>query len=253
MTKLTDVDFDPLAQEFAESIYGSSKGYIRLNVLWRDLLSELPQLEKGGSEVLDVGGGMGQVAVKLAKSGNNVTLCDPSEEMLVKARATLERENLTRSVTLVHAAVQDLSEHVDKTFDVVTCHAVLEWLADPEKTLRQMLAFLKPEGFLSLMFYNRNAFVLKRVLEGKLDAVKRLETAKHVPPSPLSAEEVTEWLSEIGWRVKSKTGVRIFHDHVPEAARQPDQLDILLELEQLYAKREPFASLAQHIHLVCSR
>ena len=248
----TDVDFNPLAQEFAEDIYGSSKGYIRLNVLWRDLLSELPYLEEGGVDVLDVGGGMGQVAVKLAKLGNRITLCDPSEEMLAKARETVKRENLTEAVTLVHAAVQDLSEHTDKSFDVITCHAVLEWLANPEKTLGQMLRFLKPEGSLSLMFYNRNAFVLKRMLNGNLAAVRDLETQEHAPPSPLFAEDVTAWLNALGWHVESKTGVRIFHDHVPEAVRQ-SELDNLLELEQLYAKRDHFASLAQHIHLVCKK
>ena len=248
----TDVDFDPLAQAFAKSIYGSSKGYIRLNILWRDLLSELPHLEEGGLDVLDVGGGMGQVAVKLAKLGNRITLCDPSEEMLTKAYRTVKRENLTETVTLVHAAVQDLSDYTDKTFDVITCHAVLEWLADPQETLGQMLSFLKPEGSLSLMFYNRNAFVLKRMLNGNLAAVRDLETQEHAPPSPLSAEDVTKWLKTLGWHVKSKTGVRIFHDHVPEAVRQ-SELDDLLELEQLYAKRDPFASLAQHVHLVCCR
>ena len=251
--KQADVDFDPLAQGFAEDIYGSSKGYIRLNVLWRDLLSELPQLEKGGLEILDVGGGMGQVAVKLAKLGNRITLCDPSEKMLAKARATLERENLTQTVTLVHAAVQDSSGQIDKTFDVITCHAVLEWLADPKETLGQMLGFLKPESSLSLMFYNRNAFVLKRMLNGNLTAVRDLETAEHAPPSPLSEEDVATWLNTLGWQVKSKAGIRIFHDHVPEAVRQPEQLNDLLELEQLYAKREPFASLAQHVHLICQR
>ena len=40
----------------------------------------------------------------------------------------------------------------DEMFDVVCCHAVLEWLADPEETVEHLARFLRPEGCLSLMF-----------------------------------------------------------------------------------------------------
>ena len=45
--------------------------------------------------------------------------------------------------------------------------------------------------------------------------------------------------------------VRIFHDHV--SALKEDRLPALLELEKHYRHVEPFASLAQHVHLVCCR
>jgi tRNA 5-carboxymethoxyuridine methyltransferase len=38
-------------------------------------------------------------------------------------------------------------------FDVVCCHAVLEWLADPEEDVEHLARFLRPEGRLWLMFY----------------------------------------------------------------------------------------------------
>ena len=38
-------------------------------------------------------------------------------------------------------------------FDVVCCHAVLQWLAHPEETVEHLARFLRPEGRLWLMFY----------------------------------------------------------------------------------------------------
>jgi S-adenosylmethionine-dependent methyltransferase len=49
-----------------------------------------------------------------------------------------------------------------ESFDVIICHAVLEWLADPQDALGRLSGLLKADGLLSLMFYNRNASLLKR-------------------------------------------------------------------------------------------
>jgi len=69
----------------------------------------------------------------------------------------------------VCSSIQDLAEELDgERFDVVCCHAVLEWLADPEGAVGHLADFLGPEGRLSLMFYNRNAALLKRAQEGDL-------------------------------------------------------------------------------------
>jgi len=80
-----DADFDRIAASFEEDVYGSTKGAVRLAVLWDDLLSGIPGLSRGGLHVLDAGGGSGHLAVPLAALGNAVVLCDPSEEMLAMA------------------------------------------------------------------------------------------------------------------------------------------------------------------------
>jgi S-adenosylmethionine-dependent methyltransferase len=61
-----DVVFDGWADDFERDIYDSSKGYIRLNVLWHDLSEKRPHLQEGNWRILDTGGGIGQVALQLA-------------------------------------------------------------------------------------------------------------------------------------------------------------------------------------------
>ena len=63
----SDQTFDGIAATFETDVYESTKGQIRFNVLWEDLMSALPRLRNGGVTVLDAGGGAGHLAIRLAE------------------------------------------------------------------------------------------------------------------------------------------------------------------------------------------
>ena len=262
---VADVHFDGIAENFGAAVYGTSKGYVRLGVLWEDLCEAVPAIQTGKLRVLDVGGGMGQVATRLAGLGHSVVLADPSQDMLDKAREAIQRDSLEGSVATVRSSVQNLAQHVSGSFDLVMCHAVLEWVASPDEFIRDLSAFVGPGSQLSLMFYNQNAAVLKTVLRGDFETFPDVETVRKAELSPPTNDEtsalsgargltipsVTQLLNKRGLAVTSKAGIRIFHDHIPDLKQ--DRLTALLALEKNYRKVEPFASLAQHVHLVCCR
>jgi S-adenosylmethionine-dependent methyltransferase len=249
-----DVHFTTIARQFEQDVYGSSKGYIRWHVLWEDLLTELPQLRQGNLTVLDAGGGAGRMTIALAKLGNQVTLCEPSKEMLEQAQTLATSERLTGQVTFAHQPLQEFRS--EQLFDLVLNHAVLEWLAEPKKALEHLIKQLKPNGYLSLMFYNRNAVVFKDILAGdfSLEALpeERLKSGWSEQSRPLYPETVLSWLNEFDMRVMSKAGIRIFHDHIAEKDKE-DRLEQLFTVEKTLRKREPFASLAQHLHFICQK
>jgi tRNA 5-carboxymethoxyuridine methyltransferase len=274
-----DADFDVLGSRF-EEMYDSSWGHVRLEVLWEDLLASIPALQSGGARVLDAGGGSGRIAIRLAQLGNEVVLCDASREMLDRAAAEIDEAGLANHIAVVHARIQDLETNSDKLFDTITCHAVLEWLAQPKDVVAHLVELLEPGGHLSLMFTNRNAILLKRVLGGDfsgaladLDLPSKPTAGGHRPrlerpsrrglrsrlwrripePSPLDETTVRDWLGEAGCLVRSKAGVRIFHDHLSAAHRSPDRLADLVRVEKRLRSTEPFASLGQHVHLVSTR
>jgi S-adenosylmethionine-dependent methyltransferase len=223
----SDVSFDGMADAFEAEIYGSSKGEIRLGVLWEDMLANIPRLAAGGLRALDAGGGAGHVAVRLAGLGNEVVLCDPSREMLDRAQAAIEECKVCDRVSVVHAPIQQLGTLVDGSFDVIVCHAVLEWLANPHGTLGELTGLLEPDGELSLMFYNRNARLLKLILSGAFE--EALDESRSPPQSrgsersaiPLAEEAVTAWLADLGLGVRSKSAIRIFHDHLAAEVNRP--------------------------------
>ncbi|HIG66824.1 MAG TPA: hypothetical protein EYQ44_03220 [Porticoccaceae bacterium] len=60
----SDRNFDDLAEKFARRVYGGLKGEIRLAVIWRDLVTTMPQILSGKPlRIIDIGGGLGQLSV----------------------------------------------------------------------------------------------------------------------------------------------------------------------------------------------
>ena len=87
------------------------------------------------------------------------------------------------------------------------------------------------------------------------EALRELDSAAEARSDgavPLREEDVRAWLSAAGLEVEHRAGVRIFHDHVKGRWTEQGLAD-LLALELRCRMEEPFASLAQHIHLVCRR
>ncbi|MEF1219449.1 tRNA uridine 5-oxyacetic acid(34) methyltransferase CmoM, partial [Photobacterium damselae] len=76
---IKDRNFDDLAQKFAKNIYGTAKGEIRQTVVWQDIEQILAELKSETPlQVLDAGGGLGQLSQRIAELGHHVTLCDLS-------------------------------------------------------------------------------------------------------------------------------------------------------------------------------
>lgn len=251
-----DKDFDEIAVDFESDVYGTTKGLIRSQVIWDDMATHIPGLSDGKLSVLDAGGGSGQLALQMARAGNEVLLCDPSEKMLSIARKAARETPISGNLTFLHAPIQDLERHLQRQFQLVVCHAVLEWLANPEDAIRHLAKFLDPSGTFSLMFYNHNAALFKRAARGQFKDALREADAPAAPrvdgAIPLRERAVHEWLGAAGLEVQHRAGIRVFHDHVRETLDQGALAD-LLALELRCRTVEPFASLAQHIHLLCRR
>ena len=94
-----DRNFDDLTEKFSSKVYGGLKGDIRLAVIWRDLLAVMPSIS--GSKpirVLDVGGGLGQMSVRLAELGHCVTYNDLSSNMTATAKRAATAAGVEHSI-----------------------------------------------------------------------------------------------------------------------------------------------------------
>lgn len=249
-----DRNFDDLSHRFKRKIYDSPKGVIRLEVVWEDLLETLPELHGSPMRILDAGAGMGQMALRLARLGHEVVLCDHSIEMLRLAEHCFSAELPAANVRFIHAPVQQLHEHIDGQFDLVLFHAVLEWLAEPEVTLRQLLHYCRPGAALSLLFYNRHALAYYNLIKGNLRKVALADYQGNphslTPTHPLDPGEVRGWLEDSGMTILRKSGVRFFYDMMWPEARQRCSLEDVVLLERQLARQEPFASLGRYVHLL---
>ncbi len=158
-----DKNFDDIAHKFVKNIYGSGKGEIRQAVIWHDIEQMLQCFPPDQPlHILDAGGGVAPISQPLAARGHSVTLCDLSSQMLELARQEIEQQDLLAQYQLVHASVQSIGEHLASPPDVILFHAVLEWVADPEQVLKDLLSHLRPGGIASVMFYNQTGLLFKK-------------------------------------------------------------------------------------------
>lgn len=250
-----DIHFDHLAERFERKIYGSEKGDLRLQLLWDDLLTAVPGLQQGASlAVLDAGGGLGQVSQRLAAIGHRVVLAEPAAPMLERAQALFAEAGINREqVRFVRASIQQLPDALgEQQFDLVICHAVLEWLAEPLDTLGQLLRWMRPGSYLSLAFFNRESIVWKNLLKGNVDRARAAhlpgEAGGLTPLNPQSAPEVLAWLQSRQLEVLQVTGIRCLNDYLFPGVKI--EAGTLLSLERELGRQEPYKWLGRYIHVI---
>lgn len=260
----SDRNFDDLAPRFANNVYGGLKGALRLAVLEQDFRQFYPQALEAGSDprlrILDAGGGQGQFGLRLAEQGHALVLCDISAQMLELARANALAKDLN-GVDFRQCSIQHMSARVqdgeEEAYDLVLCHAVLEWVVDQSGLIEALLPLVKVGGILSLTFYNRHGLIMKNLLRGKrssmLDAGFKPGPGSLTPTRPLDPAQVLQAFEPASWRILCHSGIRVFHDYLlsPQGRAMPEEELICLELE--LSRQEPYRSLGRYQHLLVQR
>ena len=253
-----DRNFDELAGRFKKNIYGTNKGEIRLAVLWQHLLEQLPHLVDGPPlRILDAGCGLGVFALRLAELGHELVLCDISQALLEQAQQAFNEQRPEARVEFRHISLFDLPENDETQYDLVICHAVLEWLAEPSQSIPALYSMLKPGAHLSLMFYNINSLIYRNLVRGNLRKVKSGQFSGEVnsltPQHPLKPDEVYGWLESSGLSMLDHVGVRVFYDYMEKRLREILPIDAIIEMELEHSRQEPYRSLGRYMHVLAQR
>ncbi|MCW2845174.1 MAG: 2-polyprenyl-3-methyl-5-hydroxy-6-metoxy,4-benzoquinol methylase, partial [Nocardioides sp.] len=228
------------------------RGAARTAVVWEALR---PVLDTGEHrDVLDIGGGTGGFAVRVAERGHRVAVVDPSPDAL----AALARRARERGVE-VAGQQGDLSTLLDVTgpdsADVVLCHGVLEVVDDPAAALATIREVLRPGGALSLLVAQRHAAVLARAMAGHFGQALALlddPTASGRAGRRFTHDEITGLLGDAGFELGAVHGVRVFADLVPSSLLdlEPGATGALVALEHAVSGRPEYLPLATQLHVL---
>jgi SAM-dependent methyltransferase len=229
------------------------RGAARTAVVWEALQ---PVLDEGRRDVLDIGGGTGGFAVRVAELGHRVVVVDPSPDAL----AALGRRAREQGV-VVAGQQGDMGDLLEVTgpasADVVLCHGVLEVVEDPAAALATIRQVLRPGGVLSLLVAQRHAAVIARAMAGHFQqALALLESTGGVLAGRtgrrFTHEEVTGLLVDAGFDVDAVHGVRVFADLVPGSLLdlEPGATAALVDLEHAVSTRPEYLPLATQVHVL---
>ena len=247
-----DRNFDGLADKFARKVYGGLKGEIRLAVIWRDLVAAMPGIESGPPlRILDIGGGLGQFAVRLAALGHSVVYNDVSAEMYQKAHNLAQQHSLAVQISWHHSHYQDLDDLGQ--FDLVLCHAVVEWLAHPGSLVAHIKRFVAEGGRLSLTFYNQNGLVYRNLIRGNFRLLQtdfKPDIGSLTPTHPLLPAQVAAWLEASDLTLCWSSGIRVFHDYVTTVRGGHEDPQSVVDMELKHSLIEPYKWLGRYIHFI---
>ncbi len=263
----TDRSFDAIADHFERKVYGGLKGDIRLAVLRRDTFDYCAQMStKLGRplRILDVGAGLAQIAIELAAQGHTLVINDISANMLEKAKASVAKsiENDEKlDITWHVCPYQELEEKLaDKTekFDLIMCHALLEWLAEPAAVMDFFDEQLTDNGALSLCFYNPASFDYRNLIMGNFNLLDntdyKADNKKSLTPNhPVAKEEVEAWLKAHYYQTLVASGLRVFHDYSPLKRGGHNDPEAVIRMELRYSQLEPYKWLGRYLHLLATR
>jgi S-adenosylmethionine-dependent methyltransferase len=240
--------FDGIAETFSRNIYGTTKGRIRHTLLC-DALA--PYIETP-MRVIEIGGGTGVMSAHLASLGHSVVLTDASKDVLLQAKNNVEA---FENVKLRQQYLQEISDL--KEYDLVVCHAVLEWLDSPFDALAFLYQGMQKGAKLSLSFFNQDANLFANAIYGNFDYIaKGMKAKKQVrlnPKQPLSAGKVETFCKSLGFNVRDKAGIRCFHDYMRDISHQSSKYNELLSLERQYCRQEPYMWLGKYFHLLLEK
>lgn len=254
-----DTNFDQLAPRFQRNIYNSAKGRIRLAVLERDFQEALyEKLQMQSATVLDAGAGLGHFALQLAQKGAQLQLCDISAEMLHGARDKFVEAGVpTEQYTLTHCGLQEIAQHNRGPYDLILCHAVAEWLDQPEDVFSSLIPLLKDGGYLSLIFYNFYGLEFKNLLRTNFKRFDRDNFKSYrgslTPKNPLKPEEVLTMSEKYGLTLIVKSGIRVFHDYIFNKRDREREPEALLQKELQCSRLDPYRQLGRYIHLLLKK
>lgn len=264
MINNSDRNFDDLVARFSARIYGRVKGEIRQTILWHDLQRVLPWLldrdhvDYKELHVLDIGGGLGQFSLGLAQAGHKVSYNDISVNMMTTTQQQAKDLNLLEHITWFNTPYQNLIDDHFESFDLILCHAVIEWLAQPEKLIAALCKMLQPKGLLSLCFYNPIAKDFRNLIRGNFNVInnklfKLSDQGSLTPNNPSSLTQIKQWLIESKLTTLSETGIRVFSDYVVNPSGGNLSAKDIIQMELKYSNEEPFKWMGRYLHLIAEK
>lgn len=257
-----DRNFDDISAHFEKKIYGGLKGEIRLAVLRHDIfgwVKSWQQTHNRPLRVLDVGAGLAQISIELAKDGHDVTINDISANMLEIAKQNVGEA--AQNITWYICPYQQLDDKLTGKYDLILCHAVLEWLAEPKLIMdffdRWLVDNGAEKGVLSLCFYNPASFVYRNLVMGNFNLLHnkdfKADNGSLTPNHPVAKDEVIAWINDHHYQILHTSGLRVFHDYSPLKRGGHTNPQAVIDMEVAYSGQDPYKWLGRYLHFLVSK
>jgi len=256
----TDDRFQSDAGKYAAYLQ-TPEGRLRLDLAFANLQEFLPM--KDGSNALcslDLGCGTGAIAVRIAQQGFQVTLLDSSQAMLDIAQHAAVAAGVGGQLTLKNGDATTLRDlFAPRSFDVILCHNVLEYVDDPGAVLCDAARLLRnSSSVLSFLVRSQAGEVMKAAIQtGNLVAAEGALTSEWGQESlyggkvrMFTLEKIRELIKAASLNIIAERGVRVVADYLPPKVSRSEEYARIFELERKLGTRPEFVASARYIQVL---
>jgi len=195
--------------------------------------------------------------------GFPVVLLDSSEEMLGIARKEAEACGIGARISFLHEEASRLPElFTAESFDLVVCHNLLEYVADPDAIVAKIAHVLRNEAVVSVLVRNRAGEVLKAAIKSAdgalakaaLSAETVVDSLYGKPVRVFAPQLIADLVTRAGLDVIAQRGVCVFSDY-----RDPKDLageatcQQVLDLELTLGAQPQLAGIARYTQFIARR
>jgi len=253
------------AEQNWQTRLGKLRDVVRQELVTRQLRAELPPPPV---PVIDLGCGQGTQALRLARSGYQVTGLDASAGLLARFERDLAAEpaEVRARVRVERGLIEHWAERtVVSPATAVLCHGVLMYQADPDPVLRAIAGLTAPGGMVSLLVRNGDALAMRPGLAGDWAAcAEAFGSDQYTNRIGIAARadrlaDLTGRLAGLGLELTAWYGVRVFTDIAandadpPTPPNPPGDLGALLDCEERAGRTDPYRRVAAMTHLIARR
>ena len=227
-----DYTISPLGQLFYESVW-----------------EQLPKIKN--KKVLDFGSGFGFTSNKLSDS-NTVIAVEPNKEVIEYA---LNKEKYTQ----LNGSVDILKTFDSKSFDVIICHLVFEFVDEYDSILKEFSRILKDDGFISIVRHNKEGRIVQclSLIYDTDEATHLLNGENSYSPTFGDIKYYTNdaILSKLNnFFLDSSYGVRTFASlQNSEIQSKENWLEDMLDVERKVFSNPNFKNIAYFNHLILKK
>jgi ubiquinone/menaquinone biosynthesis C-methylase UbiE len=171
---------------------------------YQKIIKRILEQLKTSDEVCEVAAGTGNISLKISEKVKHIELCDYSNNMVVKAKNKIKRQNISN----ITCSVQD-AENLNfpkESFDAVIISNALHIMPHPEAALDSIKNILKKDGILICPTFMAGENIISRFVS----SLMRISGFKAY--HKWSSSKFVEFIKSEGFKIKD---VKIYKGILP--------------------------------------
>jgi ubiquinone/menaquinone biosynthesis C-methylase UbiE len=256
--------YNEFADDYDE-VYEENTWRLYDDLTWHFLQPALPPIsdQKNPPYILDIGGGTGKWAIKLAELGYKILCGDISKPMLEKAKEKINAKNLIAQIGLDIIDIRNMVNIATDTFDMVLAVGdVISYALDDNAAVEEIYRVLKPGGSCVASVDNMMMYIINEMKSNHFERINPLMDShisnffnKH-PVRTYLPEDLQQLFASHGFEVIQIVGKPVISSLMPKKVRQhklDQHYDEILALEKRFGMHPNYLGHGGHLQIYCKK